>query len=98
MHASLAADGVDGHNVGMVQLGGCLGLMIEAGDLLLVQQGGERQNFQGNFAAQRDLPRFVDHAHPAAGDLGQDAIIAETLMGRLQGANCSLTPWEATAA
>ena len=85
MHAAIAAAGKDGHNVRMVQVGGRLGLVVEAGHLLAVQDRSKRQHFQGHAAVQRHLPRLVDHAHAAAADLPHDRVIAQLPLGRLAG-------------
>src|SRR5260370_651491 len=49
--AAFAADEIDGHDVLMLEMGGCLGLVLEALKLLGVQGGGEGQHFQGDSAA-----------------------------------------------
>src|SRR5579883_2113631 len=55
VHAPLAADGEDRHDVGVVQLRRRLGLDLEPPQLLRVQGRGERQDFQRHPAAERDL-------------------------------------------
>ena len=77
MHAPIAAAGKDGHDVRVVQLRRRLGLVIEAGHLLAVQDRGKGQHFQRHAAVQRYLPGFVDDAHAAAADLAQDRVIAQ---------------------
>ena len=61
----------------MVERGGGAGFVFEAGQLLLVEHGGERQHLQGDAAAEGDLLGFVDDAHAAAADLAEDAEVAE---------------------
>ena len=77
MHAALAAYGVHGHDIGVMQLGGGLGFVVETLQLLGVEGGGEGQHLQGHAASQRQLHRFIDDAHAAATDLAQDGKIAE---------------------
>ena len=71
------ADLVDGHDVRVVELGGGLGLGLEAPQ---VGRGGElagENHFQGDDPVERRLPRLVDDAHAAAGDLFQQLVVAE---------------------
>ena len=77
--AALAADGVDRHDVRVVQLRRRLGLVLEALQLPGVQRRRERQHLEGDAPAQRQLHRLVDDAHAAAADLADDAEIAERL-------------------
>lgn len=39
-------------------------------DAQVVERGGERQHFEGDAPAERDLLRFVYDAHAAAADAG----------------------------
>ena len=71
VHAALAADGVDRHDVGVVQAGRGLGLELEPLQLPGVQRRGERQHLQRHPAAERDLLGLVDDAHAAAADLAE---------------------------
>ncbi len=75
--ARRAADGVLRYDVLVVEQGGCLRLFLEALQLLGVQRGGERQHFERHAPPQRDLLRFVDHAHAAAADFANNAVIAQ---------------------
>ncbi len=75
--AALAADGVDRHDVGVVERGGGAGFVLEARKLPLVEHGGEGQHLERDAAAERELLGFVDHAHAAAADLAEDAEVAE---------------------
>ena len=83
MHSAIAAAGEDGHDVRMVQVGGRLGLVVEAGHLLAVQDRGKRQHFQCHAAVQRYLPGLIDHAHAAAADLPHNRVIAQLPLGPL---------------
>ncbi len=88
MDAALAADAIDGDDVLMVQMGGRLGLVLEALDLLGVQGGRQRQHLEGNAPAQRKLLRLVHDPHAASADLAEDAKVpqrhARSVLGRTQ--------------
>ena len=75
--AALLADGEDGHDVRMVDLGRGLGFVLEAGDVLFVDGGGSGQDLEGDAAAEGDLLRLVDDAHAAAADFADEAEVAE---------------------
>ena len=77
VHAPLAADGVDRHDVGVVQAGGGLGLELEPLELPGVERRGEGQDLQRHAAAERDLLGLVDDAHAAAADLAEDPEVAQ---------------------
>jgi len=62
----------------MVQLRRGPGFVMEPGDLLAVQHGRERQHLQCHLPVERDLPSLVDNPHPAAGDLADDRVIAQS--------------------
>ena len=79
--ALLLPDGEHGHDVRVMQLGGRLGFVAEAGDLPLIEHRGERQNFQRHLAIERLLVCFVDDAHAAAADLADDPILADLPRG-----------------
>ena len=81
--AVLLADGEDRHDVRMVQLGGRLGFVAEAGDLPLVEHRGERQDLERHAAVERNLLGLVDDAHAAAADLADDLVVADLLGGGL---------------
>ena len=62
---------------GMVEVGGRLGLGVEA---LHVGVGGQlagQDHLEGDDAIEADLPGLVDDAHAAAGDLLQQLVVAE---------------------
>jgi hypothetical protein len=75
--AALGADGEDGDNVRVMELGGGEGFVAEALKLARVEDRSERKDLERDAAAQRDLLGFVDDAHTAAADLAQDAEVAE---------------------
>ena len=71
------ADFVNGHDVGMIEIGRRLGLALKA--LHVVGRGeltGE-DHLQGHDAVEAHLPGLVDDAHAAAGDLLQQLVVAE---------------------
>jgi hypothetical protein len=74
--APLAADRVHRHDVRVVELRGGLGLDAEPSDLAGVDRGGQRQDLQGDAAAQRALDGLVHDPHAAAADLADDAEVA----------------------
>ena len=78
----VAADAEDRHDVGVVQLRGRLGLDLEPLALLGVDRRREREDLQGDPAAQRDLLGLVDDAHAPPPDLAEDAVVAELGPGR----------------
>jgi hypothetical protein len=75
--AALATDCVDRNDVGVLEGRGGASFVLEAGKLALVEHGGERENLEGDTAAERELLGFVDHAHAAAADLAEDTEVAE---------------------
>src|SRR5262249_2044194 len=83
--AAFAADGEDGDDVGVVQLGGGAGLVLEALQLAGVEGGGEGQHLEGDAPAQRQLHGLVDHAHATAADLAHQRVIAQGLLRRQGG-------------
>ena len=79
MDAPIRADGVDRHDIGMVQLGGGLRFVLESLQVLGIERGGERQDLDGDAPPQRKLQRLVDDAHPAPADFAHQAKIAQGL-------------------
>ena len=77
VHAPLAADGVDRHDVRVVQAGGGLGLDLEPLQLPRVHRRGERQDLQRHAAAERELLGLVDDPHAAPADLAEDPEVAQ---------------------
>lgn len=81
MDTAFAADGEDGHDVGVVQLGGGLGFVLEAQEPLGIQGRGVGQDFQGDAAVEGNLRGFVDDAHAAAAEFAEDLKIAQGAEG-----------------
>ena len=73
--------------LGWLQLRGGLGLVLEAGDLPAVEDGGEGQDLQGDAAAERNLLRLVDDAHASAADFPPEAKVAQLPGLRRRGGN-----------
>src|SRR5437588_11867970 len=67
----------DGHNVGVVQTAGGLGLTVEADQDLGIVQPMAAQHLQGNATAQRLLLSLVHDSHSAPADFPQEAKIAQ---------------------
>src|SRR5207248_6225045 len=61
-----------------------LRLVLEALELLRVQRRRERQHFEGDAPAERQLLGLVNDAHAAAADLAADAEVAELAALRQQ--------------
>jgi hypothetical protein len=61
--------GDDNTSSPVVATGGGVCLILEALELPAVQGRGERQDFQGHAAAERNLHRLVHDSHTAAADL-----------------------------
>jgi len=55
-----------------MQSSGGLRLALEPFDRVRSARDREGQDLEGDFAAHRSLLRFVDHAHAAASELGDD--------------------------
>ncbi len=64
-----------------MQLGSRLGFDLEPLSLLRVDRRRERQDFQGDAPAQRELLRLVDDAHPAPPHFPKDSIVTESCAG-----------------
>jgi hypothetical protein len=75
--AAFLAHGVHVHDVRVVQRGGGAGLVFEPLQVTRIEHRGERQDLEGDAAAQRELLGLVDHAHAAAADLADQAEVAE---------------------
>jgi hypothetical protein len=75
--ALLAADVVNGANVGVVQRGCSLGLEQKTGKRLGISGNLLGQEFEGDEAMQARVFRLVDHAHPAAPELLDDAVMRD---------------------
>ena len=85
VYAAVAADGMDVDYVGVVERGGRPGLVLEALEAAGVECGGEGDDLQGHPAVERGLLGLVDHAHPAAADLAEDAVLAHHSIGSGRG-------------
>jgi hypothetical protein len=79
MNPRLAADGVDRHDVGVMQVRGGLDLDLEPLDLSRVHRRRERQKLQSHTAAKGDLFCLVDDTHPATTDLSDDLVVAKSM-------------------
>ena len=75
----LLADFVDGADIGMVQSGG--GLRLAAGSAQAPEGLGDiiGQEFQGDKATESGVLGLVDHAHTAAAELLDDAVVRDGL-------------------
>ena len=74
-------DFVNGADVGVVEGGGGLGFAREARADFGIGDQMRGQKFQGHGAVQARVFGFVDDAHAAAAELGEDAVGAELLSG-----------------
>ena len=73
----MLADFVNGHNVGMVQLGGGFRLRLETPHVGLRCELAGQDHFQGDQPLELDLPGLVDNAHASACNLLQQLVFAE---------------------
>ena len=69
------------HNMRMLQGGGGPGLVAKPLQLLAGERTGQREQFQSDPAAKRDLFRLVDNPHPPAADLMQQPVITDLFWG-----------------
>ena len=81
MNADFAADAENGHDVRMMQLRRGLRLDLEPLPLLWINRRGERQYFESNVPAQRNLLGLIDDTHTPTPDLAQDSIFAQLSAG-----------------
>src|SRR2546426_6131905 len=75
----LLADVVDRANVGMVQGGRCLRLASETGECLRVSGYFFGQELEGDKTVEAAILGFVDHTHPPAAELLDDAVVGDGL-------------------
>ncbi len=68
---------VDRHDPRMIQPRGRFGFGIEAFDVVRRGELAGQDHLQGHDPVQLDLPRLVDHPHPAAGEFLDQLIVAE---------------------
>ncbi len=77
--AFVLADVVNSADVGMIQRGSGLRFALESRQCLRVFGNFVGQKFQGNKALEACVFGFVDHAHSAAPQFFQDAIVRNSL-------------------
>ena len=82
--AVLIVNFVDRADVRMVQGGGSLGFALEAAESLRVLGDFIGQELQGDKAAELHVLGFVDHTHPAATQLLDDAVVRDGLADHLR--------------
>ena len=75
------ADFVDGHDVGVIEASRGLRLGVESIHVGRRSQAVGEDHFEGDQAVQAQLPRLVDDAHAAAGDLLQQLVITDVADG-----------------
>lgn len=80
MDSLFGADGVDGDNIGVLELRGGLGFIAEAGDLGWAEEGGHGEKFDGHASSEGFLDSFVDESHTATSDFADEGEITETLV------------------
>ena len=77
MLALVLADLVDRHDPRMVEVGGRLGLGVEALDVGVVGELAGEDHLERDGAVEAHLPGLEDDAHAAAGELADDLVVAE---------------------
>ena len=77
--AVLVVNFVDGADVGMIQRGGGLGLALKAAEGLRVFGDVVGQELKSDKAAELHVLGLVDHTHPAAAELLDDAVVRDGL-------------------
>ena len=77
--AVLLADVMNGADVGMIQGGRGPSLALESAQRLPVASQIVRQELEGDEAMEPGVLRLVDHAHAAAAELLDDAVVGEGL-------------------
>jgi hypothetical protein len=80
--APLAPDRVHRHDVRVVEQRGGLGLVSEPLELSGIERRGERQDLEGDPAAEGELLGLVHHPHPAAADLADQAEVPQQAQSR----------------
>ena len=81
--AVLLADVVNGADVGMIQRGRGLRFALKAGQRLRIAGNVFGQELQGDEAVQPRVLGLVNHAHPAAAQLLDDAVVRDGLADHL---------------
>src|ERR1700687_5600449 len=77
--AVLVVNFVDGADVGMIQCGGRLGYALKATECLRVFGYVVGQELEGHKATEFDILSLVDHTHPSAAQLLDDAVMRDGL-------------------
>ena len=77
--SSCFADFVDGADVGVIEGGGGAGFAAKALEGLRVVGDFVGEKFQGDEAAEFGVFGFEDHAHAAAADFVEDAVVGDSL-------------------
>src|SRR6185437_12971433 len=77
--AVLAADFVDGADVGMVERRGSAGLALKSLQSLWVARQLFREELQSDAPPQGEVLGLIDHAHPATAELLQNAVMGDGL-------------------
>ena len=77
MDSAFAADGVDRHDIRMMQRRGRAGLVLKTLQLFRIHVRSERQHFQRDSSTQRNLFRFVNNPHPAPTEKPDDPEVAK---------------------
>ena len=77
MLASVLADLIDGHDARMIQFCRRLSLGVEPLHVVFAGQLPGQDHLQRHDPVQLHLPGLVNHAHPAAGDLLDQLVVAE---------------------
>ena len=70
-------DGVDGHDVRMIEGGDRFGFALKARAARGIVGGLARQDFQRDTAFESRILRFVDLAHPAGAQTPNDPVVAQ---------------------
>ncbi len=77
--AFVLADVVNSADVGMVKSGGGLRLPLKSGQGLGVSRHFFRKEFQSDKTPQAGVFGLVNHAHPAAAEFFDDAVVRDDL-------------------
>ena len=89
--AVLLADVMNGADVGMIQRGRGASLALEPAQRLPVASQFVRQELERDEATEPGVLRFVNHAHSAAAELLDDAVVGEGLADQGIGASGALS-------
>ena len=77
----MLAEVVDGEDVGMVQRGGCAGLLLEPMEALRVGRKRRGEHLDGDVPAEAWVTRPIDLAHAAGPNGREDLVRAEAGAG-----------------